>query len=329
MTNTIPKQKIVKYLQSNERTTVIELIKEFKLSRQAIQKHLKDLQEGGYIIKEGSPPKVYYSIKSEVTTNSEQKPKLEYLNDFYYIDSIGNAHTGNKGFEQWCDERKFDFETYAAKYKNIIELYSKYKINGVIDATIKMHDTFKDDLYIDKAFYSDFSAIEIFGKTKLYSQLFYSKQSGKKSNMINLFALIKDQILYLLKEYKIDQIGYVPPTVKREVQLMIELKNYLNIHLPNISISKIKNEFTVPQKSLSKPIERIENAKKSFHVNPGEILKNILLIDDFVGSGSSLNYVAKKIKAKNPKCTIIAYAISGTPNGIINNSKKFEVINEA
>jgi DNA-binding Lrp family transcriptional regulator len=329
MTYTIPKQKIVKYLQTNERTTVVELINEFKLSRQAIQKHLKELLEAEYIKKEGTPPKVYYSIKNLTPKKLEQNDKHDYLNDFYYIDSVGIAHKGNEGFEYWCQERKFDFETYSIKYKSIIEAYSKYKKNGLIDATIKMHDTFQDDLHVDKAFYSDFSEIEIFGKTKLYSQLFYSKQSGKKSNMIKMFELIKDQIMFLFDKYNIDQVGFVPPTVKREVQLMTEFKNYLNIQLPNISISKIKNEYTVPQKLLSKPAERIQNAKNSFHVNQGQILNNILLIDDFVGSGSSLNYVAKKIKAKNPKAIIIAYAISGTSNGIINNSKKFEVINEA
>jgi biotin operon repressor len=329
MTNTIPKQKIVKYLQIHERTTAIELIKEFGISRQAIQKHLKELHTSGMIKKEGTPPKVYYSVKQENAIPDKTKIHYDYLNDFYYIDSIGNSHIGNEGFEFWCNERNFDYDLYANKYKSIIETYSKYKKNGLIDATIKMKDTFQNDLYIDKAFYSDFSEIEIFGKTKLYSQLFYSKQSGKKSNMIKMFELIKDQIIFLLDKYNIEQIGFVPPTVKREVQLMTEFKNYLNIQVPNISISKIKNEYTVPQKSLSKPAERIQNAKNSFHVNPGQILNNILLIDDFVGSGSSLNYVAKKIKSKNSKCKIIGYAISGTPNGIINNSKKFEVINEA
>jgi hypoxanthine phosphoribosyltransferase len=110
------------------------------------------------------------------------------------------------------------------------------------------------------------------------------------------------------------------------------LEKYLKINLPKITIKKVSSEFLIPQKSLSKQSARIQNANNTFVVENASPCSNILLIDDFVGSGSTLNYIAKKIKSKilNKQVKITCFAISGTPNGIINNeNEKFEVVNEA
>lgn len=48
-------------------------------------------------------------------------------------------------------------------------------------------------------------------------------------------------------------------TVKREVQFMNELERRLNLVVKRISIVKIKSDVIVPQKTLNKLGDRIEN----------------------------------------------------------------------
>ena len=44
-------------------------------------------------------------------------------------------------------------------------------------------------------------------------------------------GLFGSQLGTLIKKYKIDAVGFIPPTVKREVQLMKELEKKLGLHL--------------------------------------------------------------------------------------------------
>ncbi|PIR58402.1 MAG: hypothetical protein COU70_01010, partial [Parcubacteria group bacterium CG10_big_fil_rev_8_21_14_0_10_35_15] len=81
-------------------------------------------------------------------------------------------------------------------------------------------------------------------------------------------------------------VGFIPPTVKREVQLMKELENGLDLKISKLGITKVKTPITVPQKTLSKLEDRVENAKMTFVVSEKMLCKNILLIDDAVGSGA-------------------------------------------
>jgi predicted amidophosphoribosyltransferase len=96
-----------------------------------------------------------------------------------------------------------------------------------------------------------------------------------------------------------------------------------NLHpaVSKISITKIKTDIVVPQKTLNKLEDRVENAKKTFVVNEMGKYKNVLLIDDAVGSGATLNEVAKQIKEKGIAKKIIGLAITGSFKG-------FDVISE-
>lgn len=325
------KQSIIKYLIQNPQTSVVKLLVQFTISKQAMHKHLKELIELGEIEKQGLPPKVYYSIRKNI--NSSNLPQLndDNLSNFITINAIGIKKTGVHAFVEWCNERNYDVNSYYNMYLETISKYDKYYNEiGVIDATHKIQNTFENECYVDTCMYYSFSAIEIFGKTGIYAQMLYAKQSGNKQNMIEIFPEFAQKVHHIIKKYKIEAIGFVPPTVPRKIQLIKELQKYLKLLLPRIEIQKISNEYLVPQKTLSKPSDRKLNAENTFVVESVPTVNNILLLDDFVGSGSSFNYIAKKIKLRNRTCKVICFAISGTPNGIINNeNKKFEVINEA
>lgn len=75
-------------------------------------------------------------------------------------------------------------------------------------------------------------------------------------------------------------------------------------------------------KTSEKLEDRIINARETIYIDEKGSYKNILLIDDAVGSGATLNELAKKIR-KNKICSgkIIGLAVTGSLNG-------FDVISE-
>ncbi len=77
--------------------------------------------------------------------------------------------------------------------------------------------------------------------------------------------------------------------------------------------------------TIAKEIEledRIENARKTIIVEAAALHKNILLVDDAVGSGATLNETAGQLRAKGMvKGKIIGLAITGSFKG-------FDVISE-
>ena len=83
----------------------------------------------------------------------------------------------------------------------------------------------------------------------------------------------------------------------------------------------MKTPVIVPQKTLNKLEDRIENAKRTIMVDDTKKFKTVLLIDDALGSGATINETAKKIKNQGLADTIIGLAITGSFSG-------FEVISE-
>ncbi|MEA3272943.1 MAG: hypothetical protein U9P90_04745, partial [Patescibacteria group bacterium] len=105
-------------------------------------------------------------------------------------------------------------------------------------------------------------------------------------------------------------------------QFMKEFEKKLNLSTKKISITKIKTEIIVPQKTLSGLSDRIENAKSTFAVEDLKIYNNILLIDDALGSGATLNEITAQIRDRGIcRGKIIGLAIVGSFKG-------FDVISE-
>jgi len=102
---------------------------------------------------------------------------------------------------------------------------------------------------------------------------------------------------------------------------MQELERNLNLSLPSLKIVKVKTPIIVPQKTLNKLADRIENARDTIMVNDARQYKTLLLLDDALGSGATLNETAKKIKKQKLAENIIGLAITGSFSG-------FEVISE-
>ncbi|HNP79488.1 MAG TPA: hypothetical protein PKI00_01390 [Candidatus Pacearchaeota archaeon] len=320
------KQKIINFIKDRGQVTAKEIVDEIGITRQALfRHHLNKLVEAKIIEKRGKSPKVFYSIKEEQEPRQSFSIPKEYIekieDNYLIITSSGEEKRGIEGFVYWCEKNNLPIEKTAKEYIDTLKKYEKYKINEFIDGTEKFNNSFKE-VFLDKVFYLDFYSIERFGKTKLGQVLLYAKNSQDKRLIKELVLEIKPKIEKIIKEFNIDGVGFIPPTVKREVQLMREIQKQLKLKIRVIEISKIKTDIVVPQKTLNKIEDRIENAQKTISVEENTIFSNILLIDDAVGSGATFNETARKIRKKGIcENKIIGLAITGSFKG-------FDVISE-
>ncbi len=316
--------KIINYIIDKGQASGNEIANYLGITTRAVRKQLNNLLEEGRVYKIGRPPKVFYLIKREKeqalaeTVSKDLKKVIE--DNFLVITPSGERAEGFDGFVYWCKKQNLPIEKTAIEYKKTLKKYAIYKKDGLIDGMYKIKKTFHE-VYLDKLFYLDFYSVERFGKTKLGQLLLYAKQSQNKTLINELVRVIKPDVEKIIKRFNVDVVGFVPPTVKREIQLMKEVERQLNLSLPIISLVKIKTPVTVPQKTLTKLEDRIENAKNTIIVNETKKYESVLLIDDALGSGATLNGVAKKIKKQGIAKVVIGLVVTGSFSG-------FEVISE-
>jgi DNA-binding Lrp family transcriptional regulator len=322
-------EKIIQYLVNNQ-ATVNDIAEYLGISRQAVHRILNNLVAEGNVAKAGKPPKVYYSVSKQATRSTSITSKAFIIDNetkkiidenFLFITPFGQKLIGWDGFTNWCSERKQDIAKMTKLYVQTIKKYDSFKKDGLVNGMKKIKTTFTD-VALDEVFYLDFYNVEIFGKTKLGQLLLFAKQSQDITLMNQLIDSIKPSVLDVIEKFKIDGVAFIPPTVKREHQLMKQLQRRLNLDTRIISLVKIKTPVIIPQKTLNKLDDRIINARETIVVDDNGKYSNILILDDAIGSGSTLNEVAKKIKQKGI-CDgkIIGIAITGSSNG-------FDVISE-
>lgn len=316
---------IIAFLQKHERATPKVIIEHLRISPQAVFRQLKQLIEDGAIKKQGRPPKVFYclaqvkvpALPAHVAPDAEQ-----IIRDrFFKITSEGVRKQGVEAFTQWCQARGLDPVKASIEYMKTCAKYDAYKKDGFIDGMQKLTQTFPT-AYLDQLYYLDFYSIERFGKTKLGELILYAKQSQDRALMREIVVEIRVRIAELVERKKIDAICFVPATVKREIQLMKELEEKLHLPMKTIKVTKIKTPIVVPQKTLGKLEERIGNARESLVVETNGYYGNILIIDDAVGSGATMQEVARQIRRQGI-CTgsLIGLGLTGSFNG-------FDVIQE-
>ena len=338
-------EKILDYIAQNGQAGANELADYAGLTTRAIRKQLSNLLIDGKVSKLGMPPQVFYVLDdgsgsvgksqidsdnsdsisgiatiSDVSTKISESTQKVINDNFLTITPSGERREGFLGFVYWCNKQNLPLEKTAEEYVKTLEKYQAYKKEGLIDGIYKIKTTF-DQCFLDNLFYLDSYSIERFGKTKLGQLLLYAKQSQSRTLIKELVDKVAPQLKAIIEKYKVEAIGFIPPTVKREVQLMKELERQLNLSIPSISLVKLKTEISVPQKTLNKLQDRVENAAKTILVNDSRVYNTILLIDDALGSGATLNETAKKIKARKVASKVVGLAITGSFSG-------FEIISE-
>jgi hypoxanthine-guanine phosphoribosyltransferase len=318
---------ILNYIAENKEVTVHQITKHFGLSSQAIHRQVKKLVLAEKIKKIGTPPKVFYQVNKpnrhyEGSLAIDQEYTSTIQDKFFYITPYGEKLYGIDAFIEWCFKHGLDLPKTAKEYVTTINKYDQYKTGDLINGLPKLKHTFTTT-YLDKLFYLDFYSIERFGKTMLGSLILYAKQSQDLELIKEIAEIVAPKIYKLIQIERVDAVGFVPPTLPRQVQFMHELRKLLRIDLPLISIVKVKSQVPVAQKTLNKLEDRITNASSTIFIDDQRQFKKILLIDDAVGSGATLNETARKIKEKK----LVISEIIGL--ALIGSFKGFEVLNEA
>jgi DNA-binding Lrp family transcriptional regulator len=321
-TNT--KERVIDYIQNNGEVTPHDLSIYLGISPQALYRHLKQLIHSGLIHKIGLSPRVFYKISTKKEVDQDivfSKEDMLFLEkNFYYVSPIGEGYEGLSAMKVWCKRQSLPLQKTIDDYKKTLLKYDMYKTHDRINGIEKIEQTF-EDVYLDELYYFDFYAIERFEKTKLGYYLLYSKQGQSLSYMKKLVHEIKPRIERLINDRAVDGIAFTPPTVKRELQIMKLIEKECHFNLRVLRVEKLRTEIIVPQKTLSQLSDRIMNARKTMLVTEKAPFNRVLLIDDAVGSGSTLNEIAKQIKEKNSCKHVIGCAITGSFKG-------FEVLNE-
>lgn len=321
-------QEIVKLIQDNSEVTVNQLVSHFGFTQAAIHRQLNKLLDNGLVEKYGNPPRVFYRVKIDrdqgpldSVKNNINKNDLEVINqEFIYISPLGKVNYGIKGFKELCKKFNLDIEKTVREYIKTHKKYSAFKRKGLIDGKEKLKNTFPE-IFLNEMHYLDFYSIERFGKTKLGALVLYAKQSQSRAFIKQVAENTKDKVEKVIKEKNIDAVCFIPHTLPRKVQFINEIEKYLNLKLPSIKLIKVINDIPVAQKTLNKLDDRIENAASTIFVKDTLKYNKVLLIDDAVGSGATMNESARKLKEKNIAKKVIGLAITGSYKG-------FEVLNE-
>ena len=319
--------QILEILQKSNDARLNDLVELTGSSRQMVHRALKVLIEKGRVTKLGTAPRTFYKLReilpvlvSHVLSLEEQQFLQEH---FLLVTETGERLTGVAALTNWCTRQKLPVEKTAKEFIATRKKYLEYfQPNGLINGKAKIQATKGfTRIGLDEVYYLDFYAIERFGKTRLGLLLHLAKQGQNKKLMTEIIELTKERIERLVAELKVDAVAYIPPTIKREVQFMKVLERKLNLPLPHVKLVKVIGEIAIPQKALSKIEDRINNARVSIMVNETRIFKTVLLIDDAVGSGATLNETALKLKEKKLANKVIGLAVTGSFKG-------FDVIQE-
>jgi predicted amidophosphoribosyltransferase len=160
-----------------------------------------------------------------------------------------------------------------------------------------------------------------FGKTLL--GLIVQKAKVGEESSLPYIKEIRDILIqyipYLIVKFKCDAVIWVPHTIKRRVPLQDFLAKELKLCIPIIPVTKIVIKDIVPQKTLSELNRRLENATLTNHVTESvDTLKrytNVLIIDDAIGSGATIQAIGCNLKNLNQHLNIFALAIVGSYKG--------------
>lgn len=307
-------QAVLRALADGEWTKPSVIAERADITRPTANKYLTKLLDDEKIIRKGLASHVMYQIAdiSLIPTNAAVISMSDH--DFSYeesrlldeqflkYDADGQELRGVQGFVVWCDRRKLDpyhkYDDYVRIYRTLDRLYNEC---GVLDA---MGEFAKhvDELALDELYYGGQYRWNEFGRSKLAEMAFFGKQLQYRELLDEVMQMIFRKLECVIKTSGVDAIALAPPSIDRSVQILDVLDDAIaHIDLPRVNLIKdYPTPIKTPQKSLRKRADRVRNAQKSIYVYDPTIQQydHVLLIDDFVGSGATLNETAKKLKAE-------------------------------
>ena len=324
------KKRIIEIIIQKGKIRPHDLAEELGFNATVVHRHLRDLVGRGDLIKVGSPPIVFYLLSQKPTprikTNQIPQEIKEFIEKNYlYFTAEGYLLSGIEGFSYWVEitQQAKQLSQLAKEYFEVRQtVNSFFQGKNWINATKKMKKTFPN-LFVDEVFYLDFYSLPKFGKTKLGNLVFHAKLSQNKSMIKDISMKTWPVVNKIIAKYQIEAVAFIPHSIPRVVPFLKYFEENLNLSLPVVELSKAyPGQVPIAQKSLRKLEERITNAQNTIFVKDTKVNFNkVLLIDDAVGSGATLNETAKKLKKNYGVKKVYGLAVVGSYKG-------FEVIRE-
>ena len=324
-------QKILKTVKAHTVITPADIVTLTGISRATVQKYLKELTDAGYLRKNGQPPRVHYTATGISETVQET---------FVYKEGDGSLLFGTDGFDRWAAHR-LPGKTHAEKintYEKSFAAHERAKVDGLyftMDMGLKMAE---EDIVLDTLLCLDLynmSVAEEMKRTSAAVLLEVVKGSGNRKKMKTLIMKYIERavadIHTVIERERVDAVAFIPPTAVRPVQVMKLLqKEFESRNARAIPVLPITRNFPdvhgsrQEQKHIRSVRHRIQNARATYLVrHTREQYDTVLLIDDLVGSGATMNEVARQCKEKNIASRVHGLCLVGI------NTKKLLVVRKA
>lgn len=264
------RDRILEMFKDYRELSVKEITDRTSFCKQMIHYTLKQLILAKQIERIGHPPKtIYRLIPIEIMSPRPTgfSPGNVDLDDFLVVTGAGEMMEGETAFLHWCRERSLPPEEMLIEYGRIQQKHARYHdthrlIDGLdmFTATMGYGST-----WLNGFNFLDFDTMGKFGKTRLGTLVCHAKHSQSKVLMELLVDSIATRILDFIKRNQPDAIGFVPPVIHRNFQLIKYIQSRLDIPLPLLDIKKISNT-AIPQTSIPTLGERRRNADNNFCV---------------------------------------------------------------
>ena len=285
MVNQSNREQIIEYIKSRSQTRVDDLWRHLKISRVLIHRYLKEMLGEGKLARVGKPPLVFYiHLNGDLAGVKEEFEIPKKISDVIENDYL-----------------------YVSPLGEIIE---------GIEGFLRWVKDIKEDRravplakeYVQSRSYAD-SYINRFG---------YINATKRIGSIFPDTALDR---LYYLDFYSLPKFGKTK--LPRKYQFQKEMEKKIASKLPRIELVKAYiGDIPVAQKTLSKLEDRVINARGSIFIkNETKHYKTVLLVDDAVGSGATMNETAVKLKQTGVAKRVIGLAVVGSYKG-------FDVIRE-
>ena len=294
------KQQIKSLLAENTTLSPKELSAKLQISPQALHRHLKALLESKDIIKLGAAPKVRYrllGIEADLSLSKLSAEELSFIEkNFSELNSSGSLLQGVDAFKAWLLRTKQSkaYQSLARSYiKTCAEAYKHRDKTGLINLLPKVQQALPV-CALDYAYCQDFYSLPQFGKTHLGNLITAAKSGQNKPCLLELASIFEKFLKSFIVDRKISTLCWTPHSIPRRLMFLDELKTRFKLDLPEIIAHKVfAGSIPVAQKSLSKLSERIKNAQETIHLEISRPqYENILIIDDALGSGATVNEIA-------------------------------------
>jgi predicted transcriptional regulator len=316
------KEAGLKFLLNNiKQVNIEEIANAWGVGVASAKKYIKPFVDQRVVEKIGKPPKkINYTLtwQGNIYEYPEEERRL-IEKRFVYITATGRIFKGLEGFENFVQEKygAEHIQELATKYLQTEKNKFKKQYTGqpeeaanFIEIGTHLGNMFSQK-YIRQAYALDVVENKIFGRTKL--QQFIEIAKAGQSNtalMMEIVQEVQPALEWIIKDKEIEAIIFVPPTVLRKTQLMTFVKNRLNYEVPTVFVKKNDSLLPVQQKNLSTLKEKIKHAGASFQVKKNQQYKNILIIDDVLDSGATIQAIAQKLIAQEIAQRVFALTVT-------------------